>query len=160
MLYFLLVLNCLLSVAITAAFFPYVGVGVLIFTIFMLTIGCHTAVGDFFLKTQMKTWGENVKQIVFRTKRVLMSVACLTFSLKVGTAIALFVETGAALMIAFCILFAFGYLFEGPGSGMTIGMSYGIARLVVKLFSLITVGFDKIAEWIAKIELRILKIDY
>ena len=43
---------------------------------------------------------------------------------------------------------------------MTIGMSYGIARLVVKLFSLIAVGFDKIAEWIAKIKLRILKIDY
>lgn len=63
-------------------------------------------------------------------------------------------------MIAFCILLAFGYLFEGPGSGMTISMSYGIARLVVKLFSLISVGFDKIAEWIAKIELRILKIDY
>ena len=55
---------------------------------------------------------------------------------------------------------AFGYLFERPGSVMTIGMSYGIARLVVKLFSLIAVGFDKIAEWIAKIKLRILKIDY
>ena len=159
MLYVVIALNCLLGIAITSAYYPVAGIAVFLFSILMLTVGYKTAFGAFFIGTQMKHWGSNIDQILLNERKLLMSVACLSLSLKVGAAIAIFVETGAVLLIAFCILIAFGYFFEGPASGMTIGLSYGIARLVVKLFSLIHIGFDRIAEWIAKAELRILKIE-
>lgn len=159
MLYFIIALNILLGIVITSAFYPAVGIVVLIFSGLMLTIGCNTTIGTFFIRTQMKNWGDKVNEIVFSERRLLMSVACLTFSLKVGAAIAIFVETGAVILLAFCILLAFGYFFEGAASGMSIGLSYNIARLAIKIFSLVSIGFDKIAEWIAKAELHFLNIE-
>lgn len=159
MLYFIIALNILLGIVITSAFYPAVGIVVLIFSGLMLTIGCNTTIGTFFIRTQMKNWGDKVNEIVFSEKRLLMSVACLIFSLKVGSAIAIFVETGAVVLLAFCILLAFGYFFEGAVSGMSIGLSYNIARLTIKIFSVVSIGFDKIAEWIAKAELHFLNID-
>ena len=141
--YFIIILNVLLGVLITSAFYPIVGIIVLIFCVLMLTIGYNNTIGESFIRTQMKYWGNDINEIVFSEKRLLLSVACLTLSLKIG---------------AFCILLAFGYLFDGSASGMTIGLSYNIARLVIKIFSLVSIGFDKIAEWIAKIELSILNI--
>lgn len=158
MLYFIIALNISLGIVITSAFYPVVGIVVLVFSLLMLTIGCNTTIGTFFFRTQMKNWGDKVSKIVFSEKRLLMSVACLTFSLKVGAAIALFVETGAVVLLAFCILLVFGYFFEGAANSMSIGLSYNIARLVIKIFSLVSIGFDKIAEWIAKAELRFLNI--
>ncbi len=158
MLYFIIALNISLGIVITSAFYPVVGIVVLVFSLLMLTIGCNTTIVTFFFRTQMKNWGDKVSKIVFSEKRLLMSVACLTFSLKVGAAIALFVETGAVVLLAFCILLVFGYFFEGAASSMSIGLSYNIARLVIKIFSLVSIGFDKIAEWIAKAELRFLNI--
>lgn len=159
MLYFTILLNILLGTVITSAFYPVIGIVVLVFSGLMLTIGCNTTLGAFFIRIQVKKWGDKVSEIVFSEKRLLMSVACLTFSLKVGAAIAIFVETGAVVLFAFCILLAFGYFFEGAASGMSIGLSYNIARLVIKIFSLVSIGFDKIAEWIAKAELHFLNIE-
>lgn len=79
-----------------------------------------------------------------------MSVACLTLSLKIGAAIAIFVETSAVILVAFCILLAFGYLFDGSASGMTIGLSYNIARLVIKIFSLVSIGLIKLQSGLQK----------
>lgn len=156
--YFIIILNVLLGVLITSAFYPIVGIIVLIFCVLMLTIGYNNTIGESFIRTQMKYWGNDINEIVFSEKRLLLSVACLTLSLKIGAAIAIFVETSAVILVAFCIILAFGYLFDGSASGMTIGLSYNIARLVIKIFSLVSIGFDKIAEWIAKIELSILNI--
>lgn len=156
--YFIIILNVLLGFLITSAFYPIVGVVVLIFCVLMLTIGCNNSIGDFFIRIQMKYWGNNINEIVLNEKRLLLSVACLALSLKIGAAITIFVETGATIFLAFCILLAWGYFFDGSKSGMTIGLSYNIARLAIKIFSLVSIGFDKIAEWIAKIELSILNI--
>lgn len=160
MLYLIIVINVLLGAAVMSAYYPAAGIAYVAFCGLMLTVGYNTALGSFLIRTQMKKWGNRVDEIVYSEKRLLTSIACLTLSLKLGAAVALLVETGAALMIAFCILMAFGYFFEGAASGMTVGLSWGIARFAVKIFTWLSIGFDKIAEWIAKAELSILKIDY
>lgn len=159
MLYFIIILNVILGAAVMSAYYPVVGIAYVVLCVLMLTVGYNTVFGSFLIRTQMKKWGNKVDEIVFSEKRLLTSIACLTLSLKIGAAVALFVETGAALMIAFCILMAFGWFFEGAASGMTVSLSWGIARIAVKIFTLLSIGFDKIAEWIAKAELSILKID-
>lgn len=159
MLYCIIAINCLLGFAINCAFYPTIGILILLSNILLLIIGCNNSFGKVFVGLQMKHWGDSVSHCLFENPHLLMSVACLSFSLKAGAAVTLFVETGAVIMIAFCLLIAFGYFFDGAASGMTAGLSYEIARFVVKLFSFISIGFDKIAEWIAKAELHILGIE-
>lgn len=159
MLYFIITLNMILGFIITSVYYPIVGIAVSVFNGAMLTIGCQNALGAFFVRSQMKNLGNKVDKIVFSEDRLLMSITCLVFSLKIGAIITVFVETSAIFIIAFCILLASGYLFQGPLSGMTLISSYKIASLIFKIFSLLSIGFDKIAEWIAKAELRILNIE-
>lgn len=99
--YFIIILNVLLGVLITSAFYPIVGIIVLIFCVLMLTIGYNNTIGESFIRTQMKYWGNDINEIVFSKKRLLLSVACLTLSLKIGAAIAIFVETSAVILVAF-----------------------------------------------------------
>ena len=63
------------------------------------------------------------------------------------------------LLLAFCLLLACGYFVEGAESGMTPVLSVRLARSAIKAFSFLSVGIDKIAEWTAKAELRILHIE-
>ncbi len=158
MLYFIIVLNVLLGIIITSTLYPVIGIAVLGFSALMIAFGCNNPFGEFFINTQIKHWGNNVNEVVFSEKRLLMSVACLTLSLKISAAIAILVEAGAIIMLTFCILLACGYLIEGRASGITIGQSYSIAQLIIKIFSFVSIGFDKIAEWVAKAELYILNI--
>lgn len=161
MFYFVVFLNLLLGIAITSPFYPFVGVVFAVFSSIMVEFVSNTSVGMYFIRKQTQNWGNNVADIVFKEKKLLMSVVCLTLALKIGAAIALFVEIGAAVFIAFSLLLIFGYFFNGPLSILS-GMinSWYIARFILKIFSLLSIGFDKIAEWIAKGELALLNIKY
>lgn len=59
--YFIIILNVLLGVLITSAFYPIVGIIVLIFCVLMLTIGYNNTIGESFIRTQMKYWGNDMK---------------------------------------------------------------------------------------------------
>lgn len=159
MLIFIIIINAALSTLVTSVYYPIIGVFMLVFSVFMQLLGINSVLGNLFVATQMRQWGDKVSDVVYTEKRLLVSVSCLTFSLKVGVAVALFVETSAIIIVAFVILLVFGYFFEGSASGMTIGLGYNIAHMAIKLFSSLSIGFEKIAEWIAKIELHILNID-
>ena len=149
-----IVLNTLLSVAMTSAFYPVVGLAVFVIEGVFLTLGRNSRIAASFLHHQMRNWKKH--QITFKERWLLMSVACLTCSMKIA---AIFVETGAALLLAFCLLLACGYFVEGAASGMTPVLSVRLARSAIKAFLFLSVGIDKIAEWTAKAELRILHIE-
>lgn len=152
-----IVLNTLLSVAMTSAFYPVVGLAVFVIEGVFLTLGRNSRIAASFLHHQMRNWKKH--QITFKERWLLMSVACLTCSMKIAAAIAIFVETGAALLLAFCLLLACGYFVEGAESGMTPVLSVRLARSAIKAFLFLSVGIDKIAEWTVKAELRILHIE-
>lgn len=67
--YFIIILNVLLGVLITSAFYPIVGIIVLIFCVLMLTIGYNNTIGESFIRTQMKYWGNDINEIVFSKKK-------------------------------------------------------------------------------------------
>lgn len=160
MLYFIIILNIALGMILTSAAYPVVGLVMLIFYGLMLSVGCSTAIGPLFIKSQMKHWGNKVDEIIFSNKRLLMSVACLTFSLKISIAIAIFIEAGAVLLLFFAFFIALGYFYEPPRSVQPIKGIYALAVLIVKIASFLSIGFDRVAEWITKLELRILNINY
>lgn len=90
---------------------------------------------------------------------ILLSVAFLIGSIKIGTAIALFVEVSAILFLALAILLATGFWFDGYKSGMTISGAYYISKFAVKIFQFVNSLFDKIMELVVKIEFMVLGID-
>jgi len=160
MIYFMIVLNCVLAAVINIGYYPTVGFVILILSLIMTFLLNNTPISDFFIATQIKEWVQIIQQVNPISKSFMISVACLSLSLKICALIALFVETGAALLIAFSILLAAGYFFEGAASGITAGTGWLIARLLVKVYTFISVGLDRIAGWIAKIELDALGISH
>ncbi len=90
---------------------------------------------------------------------ILLSAAFLIGSIKIGTAITLFVEVSAILFLALAILLATGFWFDGYKSGMTISGAYYISKFAVKIFQFFNSLFDKIIELVVKIEFMILGID-
>ena len=154
-----ILINCVLCFLVTSPFYPFVGFAVLAFAAIMLTVGADSQLADHFILSQAKNWGKEVDASVFENRRFLISVAFLSLSLKIGGVIAAFVMGGAAIGIAICILLASGWLFMGAGSGMTVGLAYQIGRLIVNIYSFVSVGIDRIAEWIAKLELSVLGIN-
>ena len=90
---------------------------------------------------------------------ILLSVAFLIGSIKIGTAIALYVEVSAILFLDLAILLATGFWFDGYKSGMTISGAYYISKFAVKIFQFVNSLFDKIMELVVKIEFMVLGID-
>lgn len=90
---------------------------------------------------------------------ILLSAAFLIGAVKIGAAIALFVEVSAILFLALAILLASGFWFEGYKSGMTISGAYYISKFAVKIFQLFNSLFDRIMELIVKFEFMFLGID-
>ncbi len=90
---------------------------------------------------------------------ILLSVAFLIGAIKIGAAIALFVEASAIIILALIILLATGFWFDGYKSGMTISGAYYISKFTVKIFQLFNSLFDKIMELVVKIEFMALGID-
>ncbi len=158
MVYFFIVLNALLGVLITAALLPEAGAIVLLLDIFMLTIGCNTIIGDWFIAIEYSRWGDKFNNIIFSNKRLLMSIACLTFSLKAASILAIVLEIVAGIVIAFVLcLVSFGTADSKDYEDGCAG-SFAIGRFLFKLLSLISTVYDKIAMIIAKIELYCLGI--
>lgn len=90
---------------------------------------------------------------------ILLSVAFLIGAIKVGAAIALFVEVSAILILALIILLATGFWFDGYKSGMTVSGAYYISKFTIKIFQFFNSLFDKIMELVVKIEFMILRVD-
>lgn len=90
---------------------------------------------------------------------ILLSVAFLIGAMKIGAAIAVFVEVSAILLLALIILLASGFWFDGYKSGMTISGAYYISKITIKIFQLFNSLFDKIMELIVKIEFMVLGIN-
>ena len=155
----IIISNVILETFIAGASYRLIGVLVLAFSIIMLVIGCKNKFCMYVVTKQLRLCGNQIDNLVLREERLLISVACLSIAVKIGMGIALFVKIGAVGVIAVCILLAFGYFFEGAASGMTPGLSYTIARLLVKIYSFISITTDKIAMLIAKLELHLLHIE-
>lgn len=90
---------------------------------------------------------------------IMLSVAFLIGSIKIGAAIALFVEVSAILFFTLAILLATGFWFDGYKSGITISGAYYISKFTVKIFQFFNSLFDRIMELVVKIEFMVLGID-
>lgn len=164
MVYFFITLNALLGVLITYAVHPSIGISILLFDLIMLTFGCNTFIGYYFIAKEKMRWGDKVNKIVYCDKRLLMSIACLTNSLRIATIVMLIIGWIATIAVGLVICLASGILYEVffEGSKNTtdgcIG-SFVVARYLFKLVSFLSSCYDKIAELIAKAELYFLNID-
>ncbi len=152
-------INIILGIIITSSSYSEVGIVFGTFAIVLTFVLYNTVLGTRVVKSQMKNLKDNMSIMSETNKKILVSVACLSIAVQIGAAITLFVTTGATIMFAFALLLACGYFFEGTKSGMTIWGSYGIAKLVIKLFCFLQVTLDRIAEWLAKLELSLFDIE-
>ena len=91
---------------------------------------------------------------------MLLSAALLSVDIKICAVIGVAIEGFAVVLIAFAILIAFGYFFEGPRSGMTIGLAYQIGKMIVKVASFFYSIWEKIMIAVAKMEFSILRIEF
>lgn len=92
-------------------------------------------------------------------KDILLSLAFLVIAMKIATGIALYVEGGAIILLGFTILLASGWLFEGRNSGMSVFGAFSIAKLLVKVFSVLTSLYDWIAEKLVRLEFSIYNVE-
>ena len=90
---------------------------------------------------------------------IMLSPAFLIGSMKIGAAIAIFVQFGAIAILALSILIASGFLFDENKSGMTISGAWFIAKILIKITYFFYSIFDKIMELVVKIEFKILGIE-
>lgn len=90
---------------------------------------------------------------------IMLSVAFLIGAMKIGAVILMFVEFGAISIFVLAILIAFGFLFDGYKSGITISGAFFIAKIIVKIGIFFYSIFDKIMELVVKIEFKILGIE-
>ena len=157
--YIVMAVNIYLGIIITGANYPMVGLVFGLFALAVTCIGYNTKVGFVIVKSQMKHYRNIIESETKEVKMLLSSVACLAIAVQIGAAIGLFVTTGAIILVAFCILLACGYFFDGVKSGWTPNSAFNLAKIVVKVFCFLQVTIDRIAEWIAKLELKIFGIE-
>lgn len=158
-LYIVIAINIYLGIIITGANYPIIGLIFGVFAIVVSCIGYNTKIGFVVVKSQMKQYKEIIESETKEVKMLISSVACLAIAVQIGAAIGLFVTTGAIILMAFCILLAAGYFFEGAKSGWTPGSAFSLAKIMVTVFCFLQVTIDRVAEWIAKLELKIFGIE-
>lgn len=149
-------INLVLGIIITSASYPFVGVAFGIFGAIMLIVGYKSIFGFWVVKSQMKNFRNIIHTMSDADRKLIVSAACLSLAVQIGVAITLFVTTGAMIMVAFCILLASGYFFEGAKSGWTPSSAFGFAKIAIKVFCFLQITIDRIAEWIAKFELKLI----
>lgn len=93
--------------------------------------------------------------------RILISVAFLALAIKMGVLIHIGFMFATTVILAFAILLASGFFFEGYSSGMTITGAFNISKIILKIYSFvesIQKWFDKLFELVIKAEYKILGI--
>jgi len=157
--YIAIIANIGLSVFFAGSYYYFVGLimGMLCILSFIFK---DTVVGDLIIKSQIHNYNRFLLGDEKEDKLILLTIAFLVLSMKVGAIIALVVEGLVILIVAFCILLAFGWFFDGVQSGVSPGIAYAISRIIVKIYLFLNSAVSKIAEWIVKLEFSILGIEY
>lgn len=155
----ILIINYILTLFFAGGYYPAVGVVLCIASVMFSLLDKGTVIGEYIVLSQIRSWNPGDLVEAKDKRPVLLSISFLTLSMKIGAAIAVFVEVSAVLLLAFCILIASGYLFEGRKSGMSIGGAWAISKLVVKVYLFFTSLVDKLADLIVKIEFALLKVE-
>lgn len=139
-------------------YYPIVGVGLCCCSAVSCIFLSEKPIMHYFIRKVIKSHDIDKYFEKGNANMILVSIAYLACAIKIGIGIAVFVEAGAALLVALSILIAFGYFFEGRSSGMSISGAWGIAKLVTKIYLFLTSWVSKIFEWVIKAEYAILKI--
>lgn len=153
-----LIINCGLIWFFTCSFYPFIGLAYTILSLAGTLYFCNREFGKCIINKELR-FIDNRYVYSNEANIILLSAAFLSLGIKLGAAIALFVYTGATLLLTFCILLAMGYFFEGTQSGITVGLAYSIAKLCFKLYQLLDWIPDKIAELLVWIEFKLLGIE-
>lgn len=88
--------------------------------------------------------------------RILISVAFLALAIKIGVLIHIGFMFAATVILAFAILLASGFFFEGYSSGMTITGVFNISKIILKIYSFV----ESIQKWLDKLFELIIKGEY
>ena len=152
-------INITLGAFINYLTYDFVGVGLFIVGLFIVATLKDTRFAHWLVQREILTYDVDAFFNEECTNQLLLSVAVLSIDMKICAAIGLIIEGGAALLVAIGILTAFGYLFEGPEGGMTIGGAFAIAKLLAKIGSFILSIWERVIIFIAKIEFGIFGIE-
>lgn len=154
-----LVANFVLIFLFSGLIFPIVGIIYTILSVIITFVAKDKKYCRLIISKLVKSW--DISGIVDKEDEnvLLLSIAFLIGSMKIGAAIGIFIEVSTVLFIALAILLAFGFLFEGYNSGMTVSGAYYIAKIVVKIYQFFNSLSDKIMELIVKIEFCALGIE-
>lgn len=157
--YVLIIINIGLTMFFAGGYYIVIGV-VLAALSAIICISCkNNNVGYFLICSQIKKYDR--KLLCDREERnsLLITIAMLILAMKIGVGVALIIEGGAVIVLAFCILLASGWLIEGKESGMSVGVAYYIAKIIMKIYLYCTSLVDMVAKAMVKIEFYILKIE-
>ena len=157
--YVVIGINLLLTFFFAGGYYAIVGILLVILSTIVAAFLPTSEVGHFIIRSQIKSYNEELLGNEQERNSCLVSIAFLILSLKVGAGIALIVEGLAIVLVAFCILIASGWLIEGRASGMSVGLAYNISKLVMKVYLFLNSLVDKLAMQIVKIEFQILEIE-
>ena len=86
----------------------------------------------------------------------MISVAFLALAIKIGVLIHIGFMFAATVILAFAILLASGFFFEGYSSGMTITGVFNISKIILKIYSFV----ESIQKWLDKLFELIIKGEY
>lgn len=161
--FIVLMINFVLMYLFSGSIYFWVGIIYTIISIVLTLTLKNSQYSKVIIKLMVKSWNEDVLQNKEDENMILLSVAFLIGSMKIGAAIAIFVEVSAILFIALAILIATGFFVEGYGSGMTLGGAYNLGKWILKIGQFLFLFLDKVMGWImdliVKIEFSILRIE-
>lgn len=157
--YVVIVINLALTVFFAGSYYILIGILMALLSGIVAIFMSNNGVGNWIIKTQIKSYDTELLSEQRGYNSILVSIAFLVLSMKIGAGIALFIEGAAVILVAICILIASGWLFLGRASGMSAGLAYNISKLVIKAYLFFNSLVDKLAMLIVKLELCVLKIE-
>lgn len=158
--YLITAVNTILMYFFAGSYYEIVGWALVLLSSLAVLFFKENKIGRHIILWQIKEYPPQILNSAESNNAVLLSVAFLMLSMKIGAALAVFVEAGTVVIFMLVFLIAWGWFFEGSKSGMTIGAAYGMSKFAVKIYLFLDSWADRIAMFIVKVEFRILKIDY
>lgn len=152
-------LNMIATFFFAGVYYPIIGIVISVCSIISCLFFAENKWMHCFVKAVIKTHNINILFQKGYANRLLVSIAFLACSMKIGILVALFVETGAVVVGMLLVLIVSGYLFEGRSSGMTISGAWNISKIIIKVYLFLTSWIDKIFELLIKLEYTVLNIE-
>lgn len=116
-------------------------------------------IGLKFINSQLVSTVKNYQIKDQDEKDIILTIAFITVAMKIWTAIALYIEIGAIILLTFALILASGYLFDRRGLEGFPYLAYLISKTMVKIFNFLTSLYDRIAEFVVKVEFAVYKLD-